>query len=92
MPDRIELNGRWYVAEDTLEKQQSPPESEPYELLGQICREYGVNHHRAHDARRAGLLDARLPNGNLRGYRVRRSEFLRWMEKDLMGRRDGLAG
>ena len=92
LPERIQLNGRWYVAEDAVIVPSKPPEHEPYEPLRRLCKEYEVDPHRAYDAIKAGRLDARKPNGAKRGYRARHSEFVRWVEEDLMGRRDGLAG
>lgn len=85
MYDRITVNGRWYVAEDTLTG-IGPPDEGPMVLLKPLCKEYGVDPHKAYAAARAGALDARLPAGSKRGLRVRRSEFRRWYEEELMGR------
>lgn len=48
----------------------------------------GVRHqpHKAYRAVRDGALDARLPAGQTRGLRCRRSEFVRWMEECLLVR------
>lgn len=83
MPDRINISGRWYVAEDAIAAQPQAA-SEPWLPLRRICEEYDVDPHRAYDHIRAGRLDARLPSGSSRGYRVRRSEFERWVEEDLL--------
>jgi len=77
MPERMCINGLWYVREDAL-PQPSAPAAEPWEPLRGLCREYGVDPHAAYAAVRAGDLDARMPNGASRGLRCRRSEFVRW--------------
>lgn len=80
MPDRIEVNGRWYVAVDTLpDRQEGRPD--PYQPLKRLCAEHGVDPHRAYDAVRAGALEAPMPSGASRGRRCRRSEFERWVRE-----------
>lgn len=87
LPDRLLIDARWYVAEDTIRPSAPQRATEPYELLKRLCTEYGVNCHRAYRAVAEGRLDAPLPHGTTRGRRCRRSEFVRWMEEDLMERR-----
>lgn len=87
LPERLEISGVWYVREDALPvpSGELPDRWEPVKAL---CAEYGVDPHRAYDAIRAGALVAPLPYGNAkRGRRCRRSEFVRWMDEGLMGRR-----
>ena len=86
MPDRIEVNGRWYVAEDAIAAPRAAPATEPYLPLKRLCEEYGIDPHRAYSAIAAGLLDAPLPNGLTRGRRCRRSEFARWVDEALLGK------
>lgn len=82
MPDRIEVNGRWYVAVDALPERREGPD--PYLPLKPMCAEYGIDPHRAYDAVRAGALDAPMPSGASRGRRCRRSEFERWVREGLL--------
>ena len=84
MPDRICLNGRWYMAEDSIRLSDPEARPDPYELLKALCEEYGIDPHKAYRAVRAKELDARMPHGVTRGLRCRRSEFVRWIEEDLM--------
>ena len=83
LPDRINLNGRYYVAEDALPEPSSPPERDmgQWVPVKQLCAEYGIDPHKAYDAIRDGLLEARRPNGMKRGLRCRRGDFVRWMEE-----------
>ena len=83
MEDRICINGRYYIAEDALPK-PSKPEDEPYELVVRLCKEYDIDVHRANNAINAGELDARLPKGQKRGRKCRRSEFVRWLEESMV--------
>lgn len=83
MEDRICINGRYYIAEDAL-PQPSKPEDEPYELVVRLCKEYGVDVHRANNAIKAGVLEAKVPNGQTRPRMCRRSEFVGWMEKRMV--------
>lgn len=85
MPDRLCIDGRWYVAEEAIAA-QGAAEPEPYLMLNALCKKHHVDPHRANDAARAGALDAPMPNGQTRGRRCREGEFLRWMERDLMRR------
>ena len=85
MPDRLIVNGRCYVAEDAIATPVRP-EQEPWLPLKALCREYGIEPHKAYRAVRDGALDARLPAGQTRGLRCRRSEFVRWMEECLLVR------
>lgn len=85
MRDRMQIDGRWYIAEDALPRPTAPA-PEPWEPLKALCREYGVDPHAAYAAIRSGELDARIPNGLTRGYRCRRSEFVRWMESRMARR------
>lgn len=85
MPDRISIDGRWYVAEDTI-GERGRDEPEPYLLLNALCRKHHIDPHRANDDARAEVLDAPMPNGQKRGRRCRESEFMRWVEEDLMRR------
>ena len=82
MPDRINIGGRWYVAEDSITAR--PSEFEPYLPVRRLCDEYGVDPHRAYAHIRQGRLDARLPEGSTKGWRARRTEFERWLEEDLL--------
>jgi len=84
MPDRLQIQGRWYVAEDAIAAK--PDDHEPWLKMRQLCEEYGVDPHRAYAAIRDGTLDARKPNGCARGYRCRRSEFARWYEEEMLAR------
>ena len=77
MPDRIQVNGRWYVAEDALPR-PTRPDDEPWEPIKALCREHGVDPHAAYRAIRTGELGARKPNGASRGWRCKRGEFARW--------------
>lgn len=88
MPDRVCIDGRWYVAEDTIAVQRAPSQAEPYLPVKRLCAEYGVNVHRMYKAASDGTLDAPLPQDAVRGRKCRRSEFVRWMEEDLLMRRD----
>lgn len=85
LPERMQINGRWYVAEDALPRPTEAPE--PWELLKALCREYGVDPHAAYRARDAGELEARKPRDASRGWRSRRSEFVRWNESRMAARR-----
>ena len=82
MPERLSINGVYYIREDALPKAtaQAP---EPWEGLRRLCDEYGVDCHKAYAATREGRLDARMPHGARRGLRCRRSEFARWMEDEM---------
>lgn len=84
LPDRMEINGRWYVAEDSLPRQA---EDEPRELVKALCREYHVDPHAAYRAIDAGELAAVKPRGASRGWRSRRSDFVRWDESRMAARR-----
>lgn len=84
MPDRVCINGVWYVAESTLTRPSGEAPPEPWEPLKALCAEYGVDPHKAYDAVRAGELDARMPSGAKRGLRCRRSEFVRWTESRMV--------
>lgn len=79
MPERLEVMGVWYLREDALPT-PSAEAPEPWEPLKALCREHGIDCHKAYDAVRAGELDARMPSGARRGLRCRRSEFARWKE------------
>lgn len=83
MEDRICINGRYYIAEDTL-PQPSKPNTEPYELVVRLCKEYGVDVHKANRAAKAGALDARVPSGQTKPRMARRSEFVRWLEESMV--------
>lgn len=85
LPDRLQISGRWYVAEDALARPE-PDDGDPWLPIKALCKENAVDVHRAYDAAREGRLDARLPQGATRGMRCRRSEFRRWMEEDLLRR------
>ena len=50
LPDRLLIDARWYVAEDTIRPSAPQRATEPYELLKRLCTEYGVNCHRAYRA------------------------------------------
>lgn len=79
MPERLEVMGVWYLREDALPT-PSAEAPEPWEPLKALCREHGIDCHKAYDAARRGELDARMPSGAKRGLRCRRSEFARWTE------------
>ena len=79
--DIVVVDGVTYVREDV--KVAEP--TERWVLLNRLCREYGVERKDAAKAARSGELDARLPKGQTRGRRCRRSEFVRWLENDYMG-------
>lgn len=85
LPERMQINGLWYVREDALPRPTEAPE--PWEPLKALCREYGVDPHAAYRARDAGELEARKPRDASRGWRSRRSEFVRWNESRMAARR-----
>jgi hypothetical protein len=80
MPDRVCINGQWYVREDAL-PQPSTAADGRWEPVRALCQEYGVDPHAAYAAAKAGRLDAKMPSGAKRGLRCRRSEFVRWMDE-----------
>ena len=85
LPERMEINGLWYVREDALPRPTEAPE--PMEMVKALCREYHVDPHAAYRAIDSGELDARKPRGASRGWRSRRSEFVRWNESRMAARR-----
>lgn len=87
LPDRMEVNGRWYVAEDTLPRERAPEPPEPWVTLKRLCGEYGVDPHRAYRAHELGLLEAKVPNGQKRPLKSKRSAFVRWMDSEMVERR-----
>lgn len=84
LPDRIEVMGRWYRAEDTLALSDTPAGTEQWMPIRALCLEYGVDPHKAYDAIRDGALKVRIPNGQTRGRRCRRSDFVEWLEERWM--------
>ena len=84
LPDRIEVMGRWYRAEDTLAPSDPSTVTDQWMPVRALCSEYGVDPHRAYDAIRDGTLEARIPNGQTRGRRCRRSDFASWIESGWM--------
>lgn len=88
MPERIEVNGIWYVREDALLRERPAPiVAEAWESVMRLCKEFGVDPHRAYRAHEMGLLEARVPNGQKRPLKSRRSEFVRWMDSEMVARR-----
>lgn len=85
LPERMQINGRWYVAEDALPRPADTPE--PWEMVKALCREYHVDPHAAYRAIDNGELEARKPRDASRGWRSRRSEFVRWNESRMAARR-----
>lgn len=86
MDARVNINGRYYVAEDTLPEPSKPPEKDmgQWVPVRQLCAEYCVDPHKAYDAIKSGELPARIPHGMQRGRRCRRSEFAAWVESGWM--------
>lgn len=84
LPDRIKVNGRWYVAEDAVERE--PERLDRYVSVKALCAEYDIDPHKAYDAIRDGSLEAVIPSGQVRGRRCLRSEFRRWYEEKVMCR------
>jgi hypothetical protein len=78
------VDGIWYIREDALPVQSVPPQLEPCVTLASLCKEYGIDKHRAYRAVKAEALDASPPRGCVRPLKCRRSEFIRWMNADLM--------
>lgn len=80
MPDRVCINGQWYVREDSLPK-ATPASDERWESVRALCKEYGVDPHAAYAAAKTEELGAKMPNGARRGLRCKRSEFVRWNDE-----------
>lgn len=80
MPDRIEVNGRWYVAEDTIPRDSPPPAIERSMSVSELSEASGVPRRTIYDAIERGELARFAPNGCSRGWRVRASEFARWVQ------------
>lgn len=76
--------GRWYRAEDTLAPSDPSTVTDQWMPVRALCSAYGVDPHRAYDAIRDGTLEARIPNGQTRGRRCRRSDFAAWVESGWM--------
>lgn len=82
IPDRIEIGGRWYIAEDAMPQPSVTPTEMPMRLVD-LCAEYDVDVHRANRAAQSGALNAKPPNGCAKPRMCMRTEFIRWLTEPL---------
>lgn len=55
------------------------PKASEWLTISSACSEYGQSSRSVYIAIQHGELDARIPYGKKRGYRVRRSDFESWL-------------
>lgn len=76
MPETLTVNGVRYVREDVMEC-QSPRLERSYSVR-EIESLTGVNYQSIYRAVKRGDLEAMLPNGSMRGMRIKESDYLSW--------------
>lgn len=81
-PDELTLNGRQYVARDVAERLLAEKGSalSRWYSVSELASEFGIPARTIYDAVSAGELATFVPNGCIRGFRIRDSEFARWVE------------
>lgn len=82
LPDVISIDGVDYIRDEVARRryaiQGADPES--WMKVSQLAKEFYLNPHRIYDAINAGEIPARKPAGAARGWRVRRCDFVRWLD------------
>lgn len=82
LPDVISIDGIDYIRDDVARERyrdlSAPPES--WHGAYELAREFRIDVHRIYDAIRDGTLPARRPHGVTRGWKIRRADFIAWMD------------
>ena len=82
LPDVININGVSYIRDDVARERYrgQAAQDESWHGVYELASEFHIDVHRIYDAIRGGSLHARRPKGALRGWKIRRSDFISWMD------------
>jgi len=76
MPESLVINGVKYVREDAMESRS--PRLERSYSVSELESLTGVSYQAIYRAVKRGELEAILPNGSMRGMRIKESAYLAW--------------
>lgn len=79
LPDRLEICGRWYRAEDTIVHEAEPPAIERWFSVKELVKSSGFSRSSIYRAMDSGRLAYKCPNGSNSGRRVEQSEWTRFL-------------